>query len=332
MALLFIDSFDHYSTAQMSRKWTSLGGGAVIQSGGRTSNCMMASNGGPSKTVGAGTYSSLAVGVAYNTQNLSNTPIRIQDATGSLIAYLQHVGDGRLFVRVTFPPSSSWSSANSTFVMNTNVWYYLELQVTISAGAVTYAAQANGASILSGTMGSGLTGTWDQVALIAAGGGNNSYFDDFYVTDGELLGDIRIYPLYPRLDGTTLQWVPSAGTTHFNLVNEHAPDDAASYVSCSSANVGNQDQYYLDQITGFSGTIKGAQGLWCLTKSDAGTASVLGVYRNGAGTIVNTANTFNPSYPSWQYFTEAQRKSVFTSSDWTATEINSMQLGLLRNS
>jgi hypothetical protein len=184
----------------------------------------------------------------------------------------------------------------------------------------------NNASIVSGTftgLASGILG-FNQISLQA--GGINTFFDDLYCTDGEFLGDVRIYPLYPHAAGSLTQWTPSGTGANYTMVNEHATDDSATYVSTGT--VGNSDEYYMDPITGFTGSIKGAQGVWTVEKTDGGVATVQGLWKSGTTTI-NTAS-FNPSYTSWLTFLAPYRQSPFTSTDWTVAEINALQLGITR--
>lgn len=338
MALLFVESFDHMTDPLMlTRKWTSapLASATNIVPARTGNGYNFFATSSPYKTLGPGfgVYS-MAAGLAYNTAAFANDPIVLGFLPNGSIA-LQHVGDGRFQVHLDIAPTYP-TSTPSVFTMVQNEWFYLELQATMSGSSMSYVARANGGTILSGTFtGTGLTSSYsfDNFVTGGPGGGYSCIVDDIYVTDGELLGDVRVYCLFPRLDGTTIQWVPSGGTTHFNLVKEHVPDDMATYVSCDSSHINNKDEYYLDLIGAFPGIIKGVQACWCTLKTDAGDASIQGFYDNGS-TIIDTSaainSPFHPSYLSWMYFLNSQRKSVFTGNDWTVAEINAMQLGIQR--
>lgn len=86
---------------------------------------------------------------------------------------------------------------------------------------------------------------------------SSGYVDDVYLTDGvptaiplswqgrliyndSFLGNTHITTFYPTADGTNLStgntpWVPSAGSTSFNLINEHPPDEDTTYLSADTS-------------------------------------------------------------------------------------------------
>jgi hypothetical protein len=342
VALLFIDSFDHYSVAQGSRKWTSFSLSSTIVAG-RTGNGLQAMPGHmPAKTLNA-EYATLTAGVAYKSPGFPNSILQFTNAVNNIQFYLQHVGDGRLQFRFftaqhAFGGIPARTSSPSAFVMNVNQWYYFEMQATIAGGPpyhVTATARANGVEILS----------WDytEASLGAAGAkfatvgleGGSATVDDFYCTDTEYLGDVKIGVLYPNAAGDLSAWTPLSGA-NWAQVEEHPADDDTSYVSAAS--VGLKDLYNLDDISGsFTGTIKGAQALWLVKKSDEGEAAVKGLWKSGATELTQSAghNYFAPGgfYPSataYLYDIQTERVSLFTAIDWTTAEINALQIGITR--
>lgn len=334
-ALLFIDSFDHYSAAQGSRKWTTFPGGTIVSA--RTSNGLQ---GGttemPTKTFNT-EYSGLTMGVAYKTQSFANSIIKLINGPADVKVYLQHYGDGRL----TISPEFGVVSSPSSFVMNTNQWYYFELQASLGTSipaGLTATARVNGVTILtySYTYGWSAVRKFAGIGLDGPGGGANATVDDVYVTDTELLGDVRIGVLYPNAAGDSSAWTPNAAGANYTKVKEHPADDDTTYVSAATTTL--KDLYNLDDIDpAFTGVIKGAQALWCVKKSDEGDAAVKGVWKSGTTEIVQAAghnylapNGYYPSATSYLYDIQTERKSLFTSSDWTKTEINGLQLGITR--
>jgi hypothetical protein len=117
----------------------------------------------------------------------------------------------------------SASSPLSTWVMNVNQWYYLEMQAAITTGLLTVSARVNGVEILAWTWAHGnWTGKkFAAISNIPPGGGSTAVFDDLYVTDDEYLGDVRIGVLYPNAPGDATAWTPStpgggSGTSYTN--------------------------------------------------------------------------------------------------------------------
>ena len=362
--LLFLDSFDHYNTSQMGRKWTGGLLGVTIVSDGRTGQGM---DGGPSGSASApfrtlpNEYPTVAGGTAYRMRvgaSFVNSPIGFGNALTGLIVYLQHVGDGRFMIGFHVNEYLSWTAGGgnvlsgtefygppSTVSITTNMWYYLELQVTASLGTadgtghatLTLSANAylNGsASAICTATQSGpvlfanYTGhaTFSYLRLYGTSGGIASTFDDVYATDGEVLGDVKIAVLYPNAGGDSTAWTPSGAGANYSMVNEHIADDDTTFVSAAAG--GTLDLYNLDDITGFTGTIVGAQSCICAKKSDSGGATIASELKS-AGTTQGGV-PWSPSNGNYIYDLDAHRTSPFTLSNWTVAEINALQLGQQR--
>jgi len=338
-ACLFLDSFDHYSTTQVGRKWTT-GGGAIVAA--RTGNGL---RGGatslPAKTLNA-EYPKLTMGVAYNTEAFANHIMQFSNVTDNVSAGLAHVGDGRL--RLTFASNGVGNifGTPSTWVMSALAWYYFEMQFEITVASPPHAlasARVNGVEIL--TWDATLTGApaamdFNRINLMGPGGGNNATFDDMYLTDTEYLGDVRIGVLYPNAAGDSAAWTPTGAATNWQATDEHPADDDTSYVS--AATVGLKDLYNMDDIDpAFTGAIKGVQALWLVKKSDEGAGAVKGVWKSGATEITQASghnylapNGFHPSAVDYLYNIQTERNSLFTATPWTPSEINSLMLGITR--
>lgn len=320
-ALIFCDSFDHYANITlMQRKWTQVPGGGAIVAGRNGNGFQGGATSSPSLTFGP-TFTKLCCGTAYNTQSFSNWISVFNDIVSGGLVGLHHVGDGRVFVASNFGNQSPFS----TFTMLQNQWYYFELQVTSSPPNVLYEVRANGGTILSGSFLGGAL-NFNQLLMILPGGGLTAIIDDLYVTDGEFLGDVNIACLYPNAAGDNSAWTPFVAGANYLQVKEHSPDDFTTYNSSSAIN--QQDLYNLDNITGFFGTIKGAQALWCVARSAAGVGSVKGALKSGTTTIFDSE--YFPSDVSWLYERAPYRTSPFTTLDWTVPEINALQQGIKR--
>ena len=341
MSILFLDSFDHYSASQILRKWTAIyfGGGPGTIVAGRTGNGYRAGAlDFPYKTLNA-EYPKLTGGLAYKTESFANEIVNFTNVTNSVNFQLRHVGDGRL--KLTFSGSGGGGeSSPSVFTMSLNTWYFFEVQAEITAASpphVIATARVNGAEILTWdyTHATSVSMKFATVGLQGPGAGLQATVDDFYCTDDEYLGDIRIGVLYPNAAGDSAGWTPNAAGANWEKVKEHPPDDDTTYVS--AAGIGLKDLYNLDDISGSTGVIKGAQALWLTKKSDEGEAAVKGVWKSG-GTEVTQASGINylapsgyhPSAASYLYNIQPARQSLFTAADWTAAEINALQLGITR--
>ena len=340
MALIYLDSFDHYSTTQMARKWTTAGGNIV--SGGRTGNCLEgASVFLPAKTLNS-QYAAMTMGMAYRTELFSNHLMQFKNVVNNVTAGIMHVGDGRLKMTWASDGVGTIESPPTVWVMHVLEWYYVEMSFEVTAASPPHAlvsARVNGVEVLAwdATLTSGPAGmAFNQIQLIGPGGGSVARYDDLYVTDGEFLGDTRIGVLYPNAAGDSAAWTPAPAGNNWQRVEEHPADDDTSYVSAGST--GLKDLYNMDDIDpAFSGSIKGVQALWLVKKSDEGEGAVKGVWKSGGTEITQASGHnylapygFHPSAADYLYDIQTERKSLFTASDWTAAEINGLQQGITR--
>lgn len=321
--LLFVDSFDHYTTVdQMQRKWTIAKGVGFVtgRSGLRQAFQCGAAQGVPSLTYGW-KYPTIYAGVAYQTQNFSNAIIS-GVAQGKTVS-LNHVGDGRLQFSVNFTSTGPFAG----FVMNLNTWYYFELKVTVTTGLYTYEVRVNNSTIASGAFAAATNAPlgFDTIQLGGPGGGFVCTVDDFYITDNGFLGDASWGVIYSNAPGDATDWTPNPVVANWINTSEHSPDDFTSYNQADV--VANQDLYNMDDLGG-SFTIVGIHALNCATKIAAGVASMKGSIKTNA-TLVQE-DEFFPSFGSWLYQRKGYKINPVTGLAWTSADINAIQRGALR--
>src|SRR5215471_10896378 len=291
----------------------------------------------------------MAAGIAHKPFGYANAPLSFDNSgdwqNPDLSCSLNHNGDGRLYLS-----TSIGSDSPGPYVLNLSQWYYLELHATVSVTIVSttppvynvaYSCnfRVNEAPVKSFSINQNFNGTtnmvghgFESLGVTGAGGSFNADFDDLYVTDGELLGDVKVDCRVPNAAGDLSEWTPTAAPNWSN-VEEHESDDDATTVQTDT--VGKRDLYNLDDLAPGSYAIKGAQALWLTKKSDAGAAAIRGLWKSG-GTLIEQSSGLNffgdfyPTYANYQYDIDAERKSLFTLADWTAAEINALQLGIKR--
>jgi hypothetical protein len=223
--------------------------------------------------------------------------------------------------------------------MNITEWYYIEVGATVGVSGTNattiYELRVNNQVLNQGTHTStdGFTGTatrnYCDVRLFGPGGGEAALHDDVYITDGEFLGDTRVYVMRPDGDHATTDWTQggtSTGTNDYNFINDQTPNDGTGYLLATAS--GNTEFTEMQDISGFTGSIKGAQPLWCMSKSDGGPGVFDGLLLDGTGTGgTHTSSTWYPSYASFLYFHKAYSTSPFTGSAWTEAELDAIKQG-----
>ncbi len=330
MALQFVDSFDHYTTAQITRKWNvDLGGsGQIVVGGGR--NGTNGLHGGALRKTGVGgatTILGVAMTIVRGSGSFGNI-FRPQTA-GVAHSVLTLNADLTLSV-VNFNGTVLGTSAASLLEA---AYAYIEFKLGLAGGSSgTYDVHLDGVSILSGT---GVTTNPNVAASVnsvvlggQAGATLNCVFDDFYVADGtgavnnNFLGDVMVQPLYPAGAGATTQWTPSSGANWQNVA-EHSPDDDGSYNK--SGTPAQVDLYALDQITGSAPTIFGVQWNAMMRKNDASSYILNRAIRSGTTTFLG-APLLTPN-TTYRNFTEVIELNPNTASAWTKTTVNALQAG-----
>lgn len=341
MALRFMDGFDHYATADITKKWTSITGGSVTINAGtgrRSSGSMSISLGsanGVSKTLDAQATWIVGVAVNYTTFPTNNVGLlRFLDA-GTLQCSLLVNPDGTL--SVVRGSGTAVTGGTSTFALSANTFYYIEMKVTIadSIGANSCKVRVNGADVITVATGQDLkstaNATANQIGLSnsALSGSSVIVADDFYVcdstgaTNNDFLGDVRVDTLFPNAEGNFTQFTPSTGTTHYTLVDETAPN-TTDYNDGATA--GDRDSYALQNLSALtSQTVYGVQVNAAVLKDDAGAKSASTFVRSGGtnGDGATAALGTSQAYVSQVYELDPNGSVA-----WTEASVNAMEAGV----
>jgi hypothetical protein len=346
MALLFIDSFDHYATADLAAKWT-VGAGA-----GLGTNTVLAAAGG--RRSSGGLQSSAASGLSV--QPLVSKTLAPGDAT--LIAGFAYkpgvvaadyplftVGDNTAYhcgvygtatgaLNVRRGPNYTGTVLGTTSAaLPTGSFTYIEIKITISDTVGVVIIRFNGTTVLSlssvDTKDAPLLG-WTQVGWHTLhNGGTAQYLDDVYVLDGTgaapgnaFLGDVRVDARVPTGAGATTAWTPSAGA-NYTCVDDAAPNGDTDYVSTTT--VGATDTYALQDVAVPGATIYGVQHCLNLKKLDAGACSVAPVIRV-SGTDYPGADLAPTT--SYAYGLQIAAVNPGTGAAWTESGFNAAEFGM----
>jgi hypothetical protein len=331
-ALVFMDSFDHYATADVTQKWP-LAQGAQIQAGGgrrgtQSLRCPGDADFAARLFVPAPTW---VVGMSVRFTSLfpGNHPL-VDWSDGSTPQAQVGVTDiGQLELR----RGTSVVLATSTVALGFNTTYYLEWLLTIHGSTGVSTVRIDGVPVVSVSSantqatGSALANRL-RVGNLAVG---EALFDldidDCYVCTNQttFLGDCRVDYLAPSGDGTYQAWAPSAGTSHCALVDELAPNGDTDYLS--NATPGARESHHFPSLPSMPNPlIRGVQHCACLRKDDAGTRQVRSLLVSGATTQVGTAlHTMALSYVSYQQLYEVDPQ---TGVAWTVAGVNALEAGV----
>jgi hypothetical protein len=331
MTLRFVDSFDHYGTADFTKKWSTGSPTAINSTHARFGAAGMNLTSGAIATKTLDSQATWIVGAAMRTTGYPGSTAQIMSLydsgspqltvaftnTGQIAVYRGNGGTalGVLLGTTTLPQ------------LTLNVWAYIELKATIHDTVGAYEVRVGGSTVLSGLnvdTKNTANATANQVSL------HGNVFlsvDDVYMcdstgsTNNNFLGDVRVEALLPDGAGTTTQWTPSAGS-NYQCVDDATPNSDTDYVSSSTAN--QIDTYNYSSLTPLTGTVYGVQTLLYARKDDAGTRSVAPVVRTSSTDYVGTSQSLSASY---QYLTEIFEIDPNAAAAWTISTVNSAEFG-----
>lgn len=327
MALLHLDSADHYDTATAIVKWFTA---PTIVAGGRTGKGFK----GGVKVFNA--TSSMTFGVAV--KGTSAGLFTLTNVAADLTLIITWASDSRFQVSFGHAGDRALSDWSPVTVCRANWWYYFEIQTNYSveyvptgllhyAHTVSFVLKINEETILTDSL------SWldvqsdvgftrlDFPSVLSA-----TIFDDFYMTDGEFLGDGRIYVIRPNADGDYSEWVAKSGGAQYLEVKDINPDYDSTYIS--TADLDKISMVNLEDIS-IVGDIKGLQINTVGEKDDSGGAAFK-QYNKFNGSYIEGTETIYPSYLNWLDQMCAFRKNPVTGLDFTQAEVNAMQAGVKR--
>jgi hypothetical protein len=347
--LLFVDSFDHYATADIALKWSAVSSATqvtIAPTAGRRGGGALSLTGNINtvrkdlvgvKTVIVGYAMKITAFPTAGGTIGTNYWMSLGNADGVHLYFL--VGaDGSIAVHRLTSVNPSYQLLGSTTgaVLQPNVYAYIEVKATISAtGVGMVKILVNGVTVLSlpniTTISYASTNevtsrlTFNTPIL----SGPTLFFDDLYICDtsgtvnNDFFGDVRIDVVKPNADGTYRDFVPDTGTAHFSRVNE-AVADQLSFVAAST--VGAKDSYQFEDLAGIVGTVRGVQIVDAAVKDDAGPRSVSHLAKSG---ISEEYSAPIPLSTDRKLYTTIHERDPATGGNWTQTSLNAAEFGIV---
>jgi hypothetical protein len=328
MALRFVDGFDHYATADIATKWTSVTSRWTIEAG-RNGNGMAIGGGAGNASITIDDQAKWTVGFAFNTNSLSYGGPILRFLDTSTVHF-------RLFVNPTAGTIAAYRNtsllATSTNALQINTWYYIECQVTIGdAGVGNYEVRVNGTSTdwlpstAADTRNAG-NASANVIDLCTEAAGTNKFlFDDIYIADGQdgindFLGDVKVTTLLPAAAGNAAQFSRSAGADNYALVDEASQDGDTTYTYSSTA--GHVDTF--DMATCTAATVLATQECLMARKDDSGARTIATVCRSGGADDPGTTESPGTSYVCYRNIREVDPN---TDAAWTTSNLNAAEFG-----
>lgn len=344
MALLFLDSFDHYSTEEIDRKWTSAFTMPTIRPGeGRCGTAALWMDTFNSVTKGlpfaaAGGTCGFAFKVWVDSGIPTVPLVRISNLQTQHLMVQREI-DGSMSVYRTLATGSALLGASAPGLFHVDIWYYCELQWVLDASAGSVTLRVNNVTHVEET-GIRTVGEIDifgapadataRIVSFSCPANRAYWIEDLYVLDdtgpaplNAPLGDSRVEYLRPRAAGSSQEWTPVGSPAHwFNVDDNATPDEDSTYVE---ANVPDLVDTNLYQPTGLptGNPIFGAQLSLYGRKTEPGPRVIAPVVNGVVG-----APHVGVSFESYQYRHTPYGLNPATGTAWTVASINTIDAGV----
>ena len=334
---LFLDSFDHYATAELPWKWGDVPEAAGINSTAgvpRTgTGCLEitqdAISGAPI-TRNIGQQGNLIVGHAFQPGVIPTSTIInfLDQSAGDHQCYSSLGGDGSISIinHYTGQPGPTLLTTAPGLIRQ-NVWNYIEYAIIFGSAGSVY-VRVNGGTLYSATGVNTIHSGNPYCDGVQPSGppsddDSASLHDDFYVgysddpsnIAADLQGPRRLYPYLAVGNETPLQWSPLTGE-NWQETSAIPPGGDSSYVESSS--VGTTDQYQLGPVSG-----EGPSGAWSGAFGQVTIAARLDAAGSGSvaadiGGNVATGQALTTSYSMYcqPYDTNPGTGDAFASTDF----------------
>ena len=227
-------------------------------------------------------------------------------------------------------------------VIAQDVWYYLEVYITLSDTVGVVKIRVNGETpagwsdlTSQDTKNGGTAVVFDTVNFR----NENAfllYMDDLYIFNGvasagdnpnnDVIGDSAVIVTFPNGNGTTSQLDGSDGnqTDNFQLVDESTADSSDFTGSTST---GNLDTYAYGDVSTSISTIYGLIVSSWAAKSSAGNRGFATVVRTSADQSTSTGYALTTTYTPHDIVYETNPNK--STEEWTVTNVNAAQFGVV---
>lgn len=336
MSLVFVDGFDHYAFADMSKKWSIPGGGSFSTGTFRTGtqSYALAGSTNPFNLFPAGdAHATFIVGFAFRlasfvTSGYCGAMLLYGDAGTTSHVTLGVNPSGKLHV-LRGGVSGTLLGAESGISIALNNWYYVEMKAVLHDTTGSVVVRVDGATVINltgiDTNNAGVATTFDTITMRPDI--TTMFYDDLYVCNGagsafnDFLGDVRVQTIYPTGAGNSTGLTPSTGS-NWDAVNDPTAN-ITDYVS--SAVAATKDTYAFGDVT--SGyTALAAQSVLYGSKAEAGgSRSMIPVIRSGGTDYDGTAKVLPTGFIMHRSIYETNPNGAVA---WTSAAMNAAEFGV----
>jgi len=334
MAVIFMDGFDYYQTADIARKWSSGGGQATI------SAAYARSLSGQGVSISGGNVDALVKSFGSNRAGAGVVGFAWQASTvtGKILIGIMDGTTEQFTIRtnassvLTVNQGATVKAIGST-VLAINTWYYVECKFTVHGSAGVAEVKLNGAAEIASTGSLDLTGTannyWNGIRLgVKNDPSASGLFDDLYLIDAatgsntDFLGPVIIAARAVAGNGNSAQWTPNGGSNSGSVSDLFSDGDISFNASATADQV---DTFVLQDLPAAAGSVF-AVGVHSIARQDAGAArSIAPVIRISGTDYVGATVNLSTSYLDYGQIYDHQ--PVGGTPAWDVSTVNGLESG-----
>lgn len=243
----------------------------------------------------------------------------------------------------TWVGSTGTTYTSETQSVDLNMWNYYELRVQVSGQLINAWAYRNGKQVatISNISVLNANASYQNIDRVMFGYPSNGSgatasisYDNFYVSDGEVVGPMYISPLLPTSDTAQKDWGSTNVVTNYTEISEVTGGDITTQVVSSA--IGDKDYYNHSQILVNDGIfrVKGIQSEVVYSTDTQGTTQFK--TKGNTGTTEFDLDTISVPIGS-DYNKQTKMGPIITnnpdtSSTFTISQLNNLKIGLERTS
>ena len=329
MTLLWIDGFDHYTTAQFVDKGYTINGASITANGrfGGGSAYTFISSYYFKKNFGVN-KSTIYTGIAIKKITAGNPAY---SATYPLIFFYDESGVVQVRVHITagfelsaYNGAGTLLGTSASSVVPDQTWFHLEVKVTVSDTVGVVEINVDGTQVLNLTSKDTKYGS-DYIRSIQFGtiySSKYTYWDDFYIDDAQFHGNCEVKTFMPDADGNSSDFTRSGGSNDYECVDENPSNEETDYISSGTAN----HKSIFGITTGSLSTVKGIQVNTHCRIEEAGSREITPIVRSN-GTDYSGTETDNID-ATYGFKSEVFEDDPDDSNPWTQTKLEAAEFGL----
>lgn len=342
--ILWADSFDHYGvtgTNLTDGAWAQIFGAPTSDHArtGTYSFGLGANFSAVCRRVFGAAKGTAGVGMALflpqlPTINDAMTPIQFNDGSNAQQIRIVIESTGAISAYKGGDPVALGTSSE---LITANGWNHLEAKVVVDDTTGAVEVRLNGVTILnlSGVNtdpnGSGEVSQYQTCNQTNRGADGSWYIDDVIAWDdsgssnNDFIGDKKVFTDFPDADTADVDWVPSAGSDLFAMIDDPDPDGDGTYDEAE--NVGDVMGVTYPNVDAAVLAISAIILVHKSRKTDAGTCNVQQSCISG---VSNTDGVDRPMTTAYTLYHDVIEVDPATSAPWTPTGANAMAHNLTR--